>query len=133
MCYTVVLFEQKQLDQSLFHAQESLRLNPADLKGLDTLAKHAWLRATSIDDEHYDPPLALKFARQAIELTPGTKKRAGQLHVLAMAYAANGNFGEAVENGRLALQLAMTQGNKQLARDIQKHMKLYRNNTPYRE
>jgi arylsulfatase A-like enzyme len=127
------LFEQKQFDRSLISLQESLRLNPGYHKGLDTLAKHAWLRATSTDDEYYDPPQALKLARQAIELTPETKKRAGQLHALAAAYAANGNFPEAVENGRLALQLAMTQGNKQLARDIQKHMKLYRNNKPYRE
>jgi arylsulfatase A-like enzyme len=128
-----VLFEEKEFDQSLFHVQESLRLNPRYHKGLYTLAGHAWLRATSTDDEHYDPPQALKLARQAIELTPETKKRAGQLHALAAAYAANGNFPEAVENGRLAVQLAMTQGNKQLVRDIIKHMKLYRNNKPYRE
>ncbi len=128
-----VLFEQKQFDRSLFHVQESLRLNPGDSKGLNILAKHALLRATSTDDEHYDPPKALELARQAIDLAPETKKGAGLFRALAAAYAANGNFPEAVENGLLALQLAMTQGNKQLARDIQKHLKLYRNNTPYRE
>jgi tetratricopeptide (TPR) repeat protein len=127
------LFEQKQFDQSLFHLQESLRLNPGSLKGLNFLASHAWLRATSKDDEYYDPPKALKLIRQAIELTPETKKKAGLLRTLAAAYAANGNFPEAIENGRLAVQLAMTHGQKQMARDIQEQMKLYKNKTPYRE
>jgi len=127
------LFEQKQFDKSLFHLQESLRLKPGDLKSLNSLAKHAWLRATSADDKYYDPPKALKLIGQAMELTPETKKRAGLLRALAAAHAANGNFPEAIENGRLAVQLAMTHGQKQMAREIQKQMKLYRNHTAYRE
>ena len=129
----VALFEQKQVDQSLFHLQESLRLNPGYLKALNSLAMHAWLRATSKDQEYYDPPKALILIRQAMELTPEIKKRAGLLRTLAAAYAANGNFPEAVENGRLAVQLAMSHGQKQIAREIQKQMELYRNNTAYRE
>jgi tetratricopeptide (TPR) repeat protein len=128
-----VLFEQKQFDRSLISLQEALRLNPEYLKGLNTLAKHAWLRATSTDDAHYDPPKALELARQAMELTPETNKGAGLLRALAAAYAANGNFTKAIENGRLAVQLAMSHGKKQMARKIQEQMKLYRNNKPYRK
>ncbi len=130
---SIALFEEKQFDRSLFHLQESLRLNPGYLKGLNSLAMHAWLRATSKDQAHYDPPEAFILVRQAMELTPETKKRAGLLRALAAAHAANGNFPEAIENGRLAVQLAMSYGQKQMAREIQEQMKLYGNNTPYRE
>ena len=130
---SIALFEQKQFDRSLFHLQESLRLNPGYLKGVNSLAMHAWLKATSKDQSHYDPPEALILIRQAVELTPETKKRAGLLRALAAAYAANGNFPEAIENGRLAVQLAMSHGQKQMAQEIQKQMELYRNNKAYRE
>ena len=130
---SIALFEQKQFDKSLYHLQEALRLKPGNLRSLDSLAKHAWLRATTKNQEYYDPPKALKLARQVMELTPETKKRAGLLRALAAAQAANGNFTEAIDTARKAVQLAMSHGQKQTAREIQKHMKLYRNNTPYRE
>ena len=68
-----------------------------------------------------------------MEMAPESKRGAELLRALAAAYAANGNFPEAIENARLAVQSAMSHGQKQMARDIQKQMKLYRNNTPYRE
>ena len=129
----VALFEQKQFDQSLFHVQEALRLNPRYFKALNTLARHARLMATSTEDKLYDPPRALELARQAVEQTPETQKGTALLRALAAAQAANGNFTEAIETARQAVRLAMTHGEKQLARDVQKEMKLYRNNTPYRE
>ena len=131
----VALFGQKQFDQSLFHVQEALRLNSRYPKGfLNTLAKHVWLRATSKDDELYDPHQALTLAQQVMELAPEkSKKKAALLRALAAAQAANGIFTEAIENGRLAVRLAMSHGQKQLARDIQKDMKLYKNQRPLRE
>lgn len=129
----IALFEQKQFGQSLFHLQESLRLNPGFLIGPKYLGLHAWVRATSKNQAHYDPTKALSLALQAMEMAPESKRGAELLRALAAAYAANGNFPEAIENARQAVQLAMTNGQKQLARDIQKDMKLYKNNTPYRE
>jgi len=129
------LFELKQFDQSLVHLQEVLRLKPAMLGSHDALFTHAWLRATSIDDELYDPPKALELIRQAMDMAATkTKKKSGSsaLRVLAAAQAANGNFPEAVETARQALQLAMPLGQKQIARDMLKELKLYKNNTPYR-
>jgi len=52
---------------------------------------------------------------------------------LAVALAANGNFAEAIENAHLVIQLAMSEGNTQLAQDIQEHIESYKNNMPYRE
>ncbi len=131
---SVALYEQKQYDQGLLHLQEALRLRPGFLQGINDLTRHAWVRATSADDKHYDPPKALELVQKAMELIPPeTKKGAGLLRTLAAAQAGNGNFSEAVETARQAVQLAMSQGNKQLALNIQKEMKLYRNNTPYRE
>jgi tetratricopeptide (TPR) repeat protein len=127
------LFEQKQFDESLLHLQESLRLNPRYRNSCIYLARHAWLRATSADDEHYDPPKALKLISQAMELTRENKKTAGMLRAMAAAYAANGNFSEALVTVRQAAKLAMTNGNKQLARELQTHIKSYKNNKPYRE
>ncbi len=129
----IALFEQKQFDQSLFHLQESLRLNPGFLIGPKYLGLHAWVRATSKDQALYDPPKALSLALQAMEMAPESKRAAELLRALAAAYAANGNFPEAIENGRLAVQSAMSHGQKQMAQEIQEQMKLYRNNTAYRE
>ena len=127
------LFEHKQFDRSLFHVQESLRLKPGYFQSLNYLAMHAWLRATSKDDEYYDPPQALILIRQAMELIPETNKKAGLLRALAAAHAANGNFPEAIENARQALQQVMSLGQTQLAGDMLKEMKLYKNNKAYRE
>jgi hypothetical protein len=67
-----------------------------------------------------------------MEMAPESKRAAELLRALAAAYAANGNFPEAIENGRLAVQSAMSHGQKQMAREIQEQMKLYRNKTAYR-
>ena len=129
----ITLFEQKQFDSSLFHLQESLRLKPTFLIGPKYLGLHAWVRATSKNQAHYDPPKALSLALQGMEMAPESKRGAELLRALAAAYAANGNFPEAIENARLAVESAMSNGQKQMAREIIEQIKLYKNKKPYRE
>ena len=129
----VALFKIKQYDKSMFHVHESLRLKPGYLKALNSLAEHAWLKATSKIDEFYDPPKALELVRQAMDKTPKDKRTAALLKALAAAQAANGNFTEAIETARQAVQLAMSKRQKQTAREIQIQIRLYKNKTPYRQ
>ncbi len=116
----------------LYNNSGARRIKHIVLISMDTTRADA-LRATSKDHAHYDPRKALSLALQGMEMAPESKRGAELLRALAAAYAANGNFPEAIENARLAVQSAMSHGQKQMARDIQKQMKLYRNNTPYRE
>jgi tetratricopeptide (TPR) repeat protein len=131
----VILFHQKQYDQSLTYVQEGLRLKPGNPKAVNTLALHAWLKATSTDDKLYDPPAALELILQAMEIATDTKMNTGPgvLRTLAAAQAANGNFTEAIESARTAVQLAMSTGMLKATKNIIEEADLYKNNTSLRK
>jgi tetratricopeptide (TPR) repeat protein len=80
---------------------EALRLRPDDARTYNNLA---WLWATATPPELRDPARAVEYARRACELTQG--QDAGCLDTLAAAYAAAGQFAEAVQQQRLALERA---------------------------
>jgi tetratricopeptide (TPR) repeat protein len=80
---------------------EASRLDPNDVRTCNNLA---WLWATSPCLDHRDPGRAIEFARRACELTQW--QIASFLDTLAAAYAAAGQFAEAVEQQRRAMELA---------------------------
>jgi tetratricopeptide (TPR) repeat protein len=131
----VIMFHRKQYDQSLNYVQEGLRLKPANPKAVNTLALLSWRKATCTDDELYDPPMALELILQAMEIATDTKMNIGPgvLRTLAVAQAANGNFTEAIESARQAVQMAMSEGLLKAAQNIIKEADLYKNNTSFRE
>jgi tetratricopeptide (TPR) repeat protein len=88
-------------EQAIADNLEALRLQPDDASTCNNLA---WLWATSPRPELRDTGRAIEFARRACELTQW--KRAGFLDTLATAHAAAGQFPEAVEQQRRAIELA---------------------------
>jgi tetratricopeptide (TPR) repeat protein len=131
----IILFHHGQYDQSLNYVQEGLRIKPGNPKAVNTLALLSWQKATSADDEFYDPPMALELILQAMEIATDTKMNTGPgvLRTLAVAQAANGNFTEAIESARQAVQLAMSAGLLKAAQKIVKEADLYKNNTSFRK
>jgi len=88
----------------------------------------AWHLATSQDPLRRNPADAVNFAKQACELTDYNWFYA--LDTLAAAYAANGDFDNAVQIAKRALSLALTSGKLDAANQIQEHLRLYEAGQP---
>ena len=91
----------------------------------------SWILATAKDDAIRDGAAALTHARRLCELTQ--YRGVGALDALAAAYAAGGDFTQAIEHARKALEIADLQARAQLADSIRKRLELYRSNRPYIE
>jgi tetratricopeptide (TPR) repeat protein len=88
-------------EQAIADNLEALRLQPEDARTCNNLA---WLWVTNPRPEQRDPARAIEFARRACELTQW--QVAGFLDTLAAAYAAAGQFAEAIAQQRRAIELA---------------------------
>ncbi|MHC4397420.1 MAG: tetratricopeptide repeat protein [Planctomycetota bacterium] len=97
---------------------------------IDVLDDLAWILASDPDADVRNPADALKFARRACELTKYEQPE--KLDTLAAAYAAAGNFSEAIRTAEKAVQLAETAGNNELIRQINSRLQLYKAGRPYR-
>ena len=122
-----IYYYQDRFDLAVVHWKQTVNLKPDSTEALNNLA---WILAASLDPNLYNPPEALKFAEKACELTNYQQPR--MLDTLAVAYAAAGEFTKAIETAEKAVQLA-DDDNKNLTAQIQKRIKLYKNNQPYRE
>ncbi len=100
--------------------QQAIHLQPDDI---GTEANLAYLLATSSDSARRDAPRAVQLAQHVCQAGDSNDPKA--LHVLAVAYAANGQFSNAVETARQALQLATLQSNQNLTGLLQEELKLY--------
>ncbi|HEY1717123.1 MAG TPA: hypothetical protein VGH42_02365 [Verrucomicrobiae bacterium] len=72
---------------------------------------------------------ALALADKAVKLNDNFVA----LDTLAIAYAENGRFDEAVQIGRQAFTLALAAGSKDDAASIRRRLELYRKSRPWRE
>ncbi len=90
-------------------------------------ARLVWLLATSDDTTARDPAQALDLGRKIAQLAPD---RPPLLAALAAAYAATGQFDEALQTADRALALAQEQGNAALARRIEGHRAYYQRSEP---
>jgi len=91
----------------------------------------AWVLATTKDTKLQNPTDALTYAQRAYELAEPNQP--AFLDTLAVAYAAAGNFPEAVKTAEKAIKLAEAAGEKDLAKEIQERLGLYKSGQPYRE
>ncbi|MHB1425057.1 MAG: tetratricopeptide repeat protein [Gemmataceae bacterium] len=109
-------------EQAIADNLEALRLEPDNPATCNNLA---WLWATNPQLEQRDPARAIEFARRACDLAQW--RNAGFLDTLAVAYAAAGQFAEAVEHERRALELASA-GEKA---EYQARLELYEAGKPF--
>jgi tetratricopeptide (TPR) repeat protein len=87
------------------------------------ISKLAWILATTPDSAVRDPKEAISLARQACEMME--YKNPFMLDTLAAAYAANGQFKDAVETNQKAIELAKIAGQNEMAQEFEARLQLY--------
>jgi tetratricopeptide (TPR) repeat protein len=114
-----------ELSLAIQHFQQAVRLRPDWAPALTDLA---WLLATASDSALRDATQAVRLAERAADLTG--RRDAGALDALAAAYAAAGQFDQALENAQTALRLDPA---GPIAAAIREREELYRAHKPYRQ
>jgi tetratricopeptide (TPR) repeat protein len=91
----------------------------------------AWALATSPVDSVRNGPKALDLSRRAVDLSKG--QNAAAWDAMAAAYAATGQFPDAVRSARQGLALADKAGDARLAQALRARIALYQTGQPLRE
>jgi len=123
-----VLAHVGRIGDSIEQYRQLLQQTP---NSVDALCELAWLLATHEPVQGGDPVQAIRLAERARELADQENPRC--LDTLAVAYAGNGQFSDAVAAAQRAGQLAESAGLAALAAQIQARLELYRAGRPYRE
>jgi tetratricopeptide (TPR) repeat protein len=118
----VVLIAEGKPEAAIRQLEQALRIKPKLVEAQDNLA---WLLATLAPSQGGDPARAVQLAHQACELTG--YRVAAHLNTLAAAYAADGQFADAVDAAEKAINLARAAGQLTLAREINTQLESYRN------
>jgi Tfp pilus assembly protein PilF len=121
-----VFCQQDRIDKAISHWFEALRLEPDWPEVLNDLA---WFLVTYENPEYFDADEGLRLAKRACELTK--YENPIMLDTLAAAYAAAGQFSQAVKTAERAGEWAVSSGEEQLARDIQSRLELYKTGQQY--
>jgi len=108
--------------------KKALQLEPNWVSAIGNLS---WLLATSPDADVRDPAAAVKLAIKANKLTNYSHPEV--LFTLAVAYAAEGKFSDAVNIAQKAVDLAEAANEEELAEQIRKHLQIYEAGRPYLE
>ena len=117
-----------KINEAVEYLEEAIKLNCNWVPPLNNLA---WFIAVRKDAAFYDPTRAVQLAKRACELTGYND--AAILDTLAVAYAAENRFSEAVDIAQKALKIAQSDNNKQMIIQIQQRLDLYKANKPYIE
>jgi len=160
--YGAVLYQKNRVNEAIEQFNKALRINPKhfksknnlgiaySLKGnlvkaidcwretlkmapdfADVLNNLGWVLATTKNTEIYNSAEAIKFAQKACEITEYNNPE--MLDTLAAGYAAVGKFPEAVKTADKAMRKAEAIGKKELVKEIQKRLQLYKAGQPYYE
>jgi tetratricopeptide (TPR) repeat protein len=122
------LRQNKLVGEAIAHYQEALKREPRLLPAQNQLA---WVLATCSDASLRNGFKAVQLAQQASDLSGG--RNPVILRTLAAAYAENGQFSQAVETAKSALELAASQGNPALVQVLSNEIALYQAGLPYHE
>jgi tetratricopeptide (TPR) repeat protein len=106
--------------------EKALRFNPDWTEVLNILA---WVKATHEDIRFRNPAQAVRLAQQACKLT--SNRDPVMLNTLAAAYAAVGNFNDAVRTAERALKIAIAAGQNELVGNIRNLLELYTKGQAY--
>ena len=119
---------QHRTAEAIAHYQEALWLKPDLVAALNDLA---WIRAANARAEFRDGPEAVRLAQRACELSKYNV--ALFVGTLGAAYAEAGRFDEAVTAAQMARQLALAEGQSELAEKNLELIKLFTARQPYHE
>ncbi len=117
-----------EVEHALELWEKALRLDP-DLP--EVLNNLAWVKAAYKEENFHNPEEAIKLARRACELSGYNQP--GMLDTLAVAYAAGGDFPEAIKTAERAIELARDMKQEDLAEGIHGRLELYKMNKPYQD
>jgi tetratricopeptide (TPR) repeat protein len=120
------LYKLKEYERAVRDLDEAIRLDP---KNSDALNSRAWAAAVCPEAKFRDAKKALEYAKKAYDLPDGTTPFT--LGTLAAAYAANGQFDEAVRAQTKALDDA--DYTKEYGDEGRKMLKLFVEGKPYLE
>jgi tetratricopeptide (TPR) repeat protein len=106
--------------------EEVMRIKPDDIKARNNLARLLAMLPPAMGG---DAARAITLAQQACKLTGGGL--AAYVDTLAIAYAADGQFDNAIATAEKAIQLAVAAGQPQWVAEIEARIELYRSGCPY--
>jgi tetratricopeptide (TPR) repeat protein len=122
----LAFYQKKEYEKAITDYSEAIRLNPTDARTINNLA---WVLATCPDDKVRDGKRAIECATKACGLS--NWRDFGYVDTLAAAYAEAGNFKDAVQWQKKALDLDIE--DKENLEQAQQRLKLYEQGKPYRE
>jgi tetratricopeptide (TPR) repeat protein len=123
-----ILAQMGRIDEAVAHFEKTVHLKPDWVEPMNELA---WILASSDKAEIRNPEKAVKLAQRVCELTD--YKRPEFLDTLAVAYAAAGDFGKAMEITEKALELCQSSDQETLKKELESRRALYKAGKPYIE
>jgi tetratricopeptide (TPR) repeat protein len=121
-------FAQNQLGLHEAAAKTYAVATRRDSRWVEKLTAKAWQLATSPDAKQRDPRSAFELASQAAQANDNPPS--ATLDVLAAAHAALGQFPEAIQTAKRALQKARDTNDVKLANSIEERLKSYEKGLP---
>jgi tetratricopeptide (TPR) repeat protein len=126
--FGIALLQTGKAQEAIGEYERALRIKPDSVGAQNNLA---WLLATLAPANGGNPVQGLALAQRVCQLThSGT---APYLDTLAAAYAATGQFSNAVATAQQAINLARSAGQPQVVTEIQTRLGLYRNRQAYHQ
>jgi len=116
----MLFYSRGDLQKTIYHWDMALQLKGDQVDLLNNLA---YIIATQTDEFLKNPQKAIQMARRACELTEFKKPEI--LDTLAVAYAADGRFTEAIETIQKAIDLAVPSDNQAFKNELKKRLDLY--------
>ena len=124
----VALAAQQRPEEAIDHHRQALEEQPDEPAFLNGLA---WILATYPDPAILDPAEAIRLAEHAASLTE--RRHALVLDTLAAAYAAAGQYAQAVTTAQASLALIPDGQAAELAAAVRRRLRLYTERQPYRQ
>ena len=125
---TVLYFGEGKTQEALAQWQAALASNP---KCMLALSQTAHVLAASPEAAYRKGSEAVRLAERAVELSKGQEPV--YLDTLAMAYAEDGRFEQAVTTAKMAEQLAKRQDLSSMVEDLGQKISMYENGHAYRD
>ena len=114
-----VLMQRGDSRQAIVEFKRAVALQPYNVDYANNLA---WTLATLTDPSLRDASRSVELAKRAVELAP---ENPATFRTLAAAYAASGDFSQAVKTAQGAEHLAVLQGNNPMAEGLRRELALY--------